>query len=353
MTTPDLSSVQNALDAYAAAVQAELVGDHDTIAGLQGQLGSLQTEVSTLQANVTTLQGQLATANQTIATLQAELNALQNPPSSESKVLFGSGIGGWFQSLSEKKPDAYARITKTLVGDGNYLPVIRLFASSVPSYIDPRCKIFLDTGNSASAQQIATLGQRGPGQFLSVIHEPENKTSIASWQTVQKQHASLVKANGGGNVSLVPLLMGQSFIPSRNPKYPAAAWFDFDLTGIDYIGADLYQQGKSDADADTVAEFIQPAIDLARSLGKKLVVGELGFRRVNPPYTPGISDAKRAQTIKDAIALCNANADIVAAVMLFESDNGASNMVPWPITHPTNPKFSPLAVAAWVSAYAE
>jgi len=39
--------------------------------------------------------------------------------------------------------------------------------------------------------------------------------------------------------------------------------------------------------------------------------------------------------------------------MLFESDNGASNMVPWPITHPTNPKFSPLAVAAWVSAYAE
>lgn len=349
MTTPTPDGIAAAVTAYGQAQYAagradQALADQQTVASLQKQLADETAKDQQDEATITALQAQ-------VAQLEAELNPQPPPPPpAKSAVLYGSGIGGWWQTLKETRPNAYARITQTLAGKKGYLPVIRLFGSDVPSYVDSRTRVFLDTGNAASVQQIAALGQRGPGQLLSVIHEPENKTDIASWQAAQVAHAKLVAANGGGNVALVPLLMGQSFMPSRKPNHPASAWFDFDMTGIDYIGADLYQWGHDDASADTAEAVFGGAVDLAKQLGKKLVVGELGARRPNPPYRPGISDTARAKFLTDVIALCDANADVVAAVTLFESDNGSSNMVPWPITHPANDAYSPLAVAAWASA---
>lgn len=265
-------------------------------------------------------------------------------------VLYGSGIGGWWQTLGEAKVDAYARIVRAF---GGRLPVVRLFSSSVPSYVDPSSSVSLDTGDTVTAQQVVQLAARRGDQFLSVAHEPNHtgKTwTPASWGQRQRDTLALVQANSGGNVHLVPTLEGQAFIAKRNPAVPAAAWFGWDMTGIDYIGADLYQWGKDNASADTALTVLGGAIDLAKQLGKRLVINELGARRVAPPYSPGISDTARAKFLTDVIALCDANAAHVAAVMLFESDNGKDGMTPWPITHPTNTNYSPQAVAVWRTA---
>lgn len=339
MTDPDHSALDADLAAYEQAVASNDAALAATVAALQQQLADETAKDDQDRATITALQAQ-------VAQLEAEIAALQ------SKVLYGSGFGGWFTTLGESKQSAYNRIVKAFAPDKGYLDVVRLFSSSLLSYIDPRTKVFWEPSGGINQATIQQLAARGPGQYISEMHEPEDKNiSIADWQALQAERAALVKQHGGGNVSLVPVLMSMSFIPSRNPPYPASAWFaGMDMTNIDYIGADAYQHGTSDVTADTVDVFIQPVLDLARALGKKSVFGELGFRRVTPPNSLGISDAKRAQTAQAAIALFDANADVVEAVMPFESDSGKPAYVPWPMTHPTNPNYSPLAVSAWASA---
>lgn len=331
ITALDAAIAEGAAQATAEQEQA----DQPVIDGLHQQVTDAAAANAALAAQV--------------ATLQAELAALQ--PS----VLYGSGIGGWWESLKEPKASAYARIVAALNPK-----IVRIFAGSVPPYVDPNLPVSLDTGDTVTDAQILALSARGGDQFLSRIHEP-NKTgkldpsgkpwTPATWGKAQRDTLAQIQRLGVTNVHLVPTLEGQAFISARKPPITAADWFDWDLTGIDYLGGDLYQWGKSDADADTALEVGGEFIDLMKALGKRGHINELGFRRVLGPNTaPAISDAARAKFATDFVALCNANAQYVGAVMLFESDNGNDKMKPWPITHPTNPNYSPLAVAAWRAA---
>lgn len=342
MTDPDHSALDAAVAAYEQAVAA---GD----ANLTAAAAALQTQLAAETAKEQADQTTIAALTAQVAALQAQLAALQ------PKVLYGSGIGGWWKAKLETKQQAYGRILQTF----GALPIIRDFDPYPPTYIDRASRIFLDAGATlplATVQQLAAWGAHGEDQFVSVLHEPNNSRnnlSPAEWVPSQQAAASAISASGAANVHLVPTLEGEAFIPSRDPATPAEPYFDvLTAAGVQfgYIGADLYQWGKSDATADSAQTVLDGAITLARQLGKKLIVGELGARRPNPPYTPGISRAARAQFLSDVIALCDANADVVTAVMLFESDNGNAGMVPWPITHPGDPTYSPEAVAVWAAA---
>jgi hypothetical protein len=269
-------------------------------------------------------------------------------------VLYGSGVGGWWQSLGEAKSSAYTRITNAFVGTGNHLKIIRLFDSTVPSYVNANTAVFFDPGNTVTAAQVQMLAARAGTQYLSVAHEPNFSKGYATgadWGAVQNAAQDVIDANGRGKVFLVPTLEGGTYIPGRNPDLTAEQWFSgWDMSRISFIGGDMYQWGTDDASAQTASTVLQHSIDLARSMGKKIMYGELGTRRLNPPYSPGISDGARRDFLVDVIALMDANSDVVVATMMFESDNGASNMKPWPITHPTNPSYSPLAAAAYATA---
>lgn len=293
--------------------------------------------------------------------------------------VYGANLGGW-RTLGEKAPDAYARI---LAAFGS-LGIVRCWPNGfnttwrgglIPTYVwDGGHDLYVNLGSDirgintgqydAAFKTILKSAPTDRQVWFSAGHEPENDAfpapgafTIKEWQQAQMRLAKLKTENAPANVRYAPLLMGGSYMvnpakplenrytESASGNQPWTVWFDFDLTNIDAIGTDIYQHGKSDTDAnrDSAARVVQPSIAAARKLGKKLIVGELGARNT-------MSDTGRAAFLADAIAIFNANADVVAAVSYFESDNGALgpwNLLPKPgVTTATMPK----SIAVWRAA---
>jgi hypothetical protein len=354
MTTPDHTALDAAVAAYEAAVAADDASRDVAYAAAQQQLAKLQANYDTDQTEIADLEAQ-------VADLQAKLDALQPPAPEPSSVIYGSGFGGWFQRFSvtvkgktynttEQKQAAYGRV----VAAYGTLKVARLFGS-IPSYLDPATRLFWDTGDSRpSDAQRKQLNDRGPGQLLSFAHEVDlgKGYTPASFAAAQNAEAQYLRDNGYDNITLVPLLTGGSGIPARQGSIKATDWF----AGIDWTqpnvqpGADWYQWAKSDSDADSAEEVFGPWADIARMTGKRLVGGEDGTRRVNPPYSPGISDGARVKYINDSEAYCAANRDAFEIRIYFNSNNGG--LAPWNLIAPPgcpDADYSPQANAAWTA----
>lgn len=336
----------------------------DVLTALDSYVTGQQTQATNAanaacDAKVSVLQAQIANLNQQLADCQAANKP--TPPTPTTATLHGSACAGWWSgkagTAKETRQQGTARIVAAFPGVG----VWRCW-ETIPTYLDRKQAIFLDTGAAANQKAITTacLNWNGGVHWTSCWHEPENdNVPIADWQAVQMQAAATNRANGQSRVRYVSLLMGETGIPSRNPPHSAEEWFNFDMRNVDCIGADLYQQGKSDTDCDTAAAVLGPWIALARKKNKPLVIGEFGVRRVAPPWSPGISDAARAKYSSDAIALMDGarfpdGSPVVQACMIYESDSGTSGRLPWNLLPPpgqTSP-YSPQAVNVWKQRFA-
>ena len=330
-----ITATTQAGDAYASAA-ANLQKDAD------------QTRIDALTAQVQDLQQQLADC-------QAG-NVVQQT------TLMGSACAGWWSgkagTAKETRQQGTARIQQAFPGIG----VWRTWETN-PSYLDKSIQVFLDTGSVSNVQSCvnALLAYNTKTNWLSCWHEPENdNVAIADWQKIQMQAGAVVAQNGKGKVRYVSLLMGETGIPSRNPPTSADQWFNFDLGNIYCIGCDLYQNAKDDASADRAQDTLGPWIALARKLNKPLVIGEFGVRRVNPPWSPGISDSARATYAQACITMMDtekfANGKpVVEACMIYESDSGTSGRLPWNILGPpgqTAP-YSPKVQQVWAARFAK
>jgi hypothetical protein len=284
-------------------------------------------------------------------------------------VLYGVTGTGWHTPVAgtnfktESVADGWARIQKTYGKLGMYRSW-----NGTPAPV-PGQPVYYD--GTVSAQLVQQLDALNTLVVISQTHEPENDSppvtaaQVKSWQNAMMAAGKIVHDNSD-KVLFAPCLMGSSYMvmPGNNRlnRYTEAAqgnvpwstWFDFDLTNIDAFGADCYQHGNPPSRAfDTAAEVIQPVIDAARSKSKKAILGELGARRVDKSgLTPSLPDADRAQFLTDAIALGDANADVMIAMLYFDASNGTPNMTPW--NHVPPPGYtgdwSPKALAVWKAA---
>lgn len=320
-------------------------------------------------ATDTALADERRASAQTIADLQAQLDAATKPP---SKVLWGVNPGGYSTlSGAETAAEAWTRIATAygkIVSTRWWVSSFGWNWSTVPARFG-KCGLYLNLGadvagvnagtyDAAWANICKTAPTDRPLLAASFSHEPEDevaagKFTIAAWQNAQKRLAK-IKADNTDRILFAPLLMGVSFHPTRfawaaSGNQPWSTWFNFDLTNVDALGADIYQQGKTDDTVDTPQTIGGPFLAACKAKGKRGIVGELGARRVNPPSVPGISDGARAKFLTDFGAFANANADVIKAVHYFESDNGRPEMVPWALTpNPKTGEFkSPLALAAY------
>ncbi|MER7073575.1 hypothetical protein [Terrabacter sp. NPDC000476] len=281
-------------------------------------------------------------------------------------VRYGVNSGGWWKTAGQTAPDAY----KAAVGAYGTLGFMRLWPNSftttwrgglIPSYVyDAKTAVYINLGSDvagvnrgahdAAFIQILKTAPKDRPIWFSFAHEPEGDGfTVAAWQQAQKRLAKLKTQYAPSNVKYAPLLMGTTYMSNRyqvsaSGNVPWSTWFDFDLTNVDALGADIYQWGKSDATADSAATVVTPVINAATSKGKGLLVGELGARNT-------LSDGARASFLGDAVKLFNASPK-TQAVAYFENDNGALgpwNLLPKPGSNTPN---LPKSIATWKSAVA-
>lgn len=313
----------------------------------------------------------IAAKDKQIGELQAALAACE---ASKRHVLFGVNPGGYSTvSGAETQQQAWDRIKAAygkIVSTRWWVSSFGWTWDQVPTRFG-KCGLYVNLGADVAGvnagrydNQWATICKTAPNDrpllAASFSHEPEDEVAkgqftIAAWQAAQKRLGKINTDNGSPFI-FAPLLMGVSYHPTRyvqaaSGNQPWANWFNFDLTDITALGADIYQQGKTDATADTYATIGAQFLAACKAKGKLGIVGELGARRVNPPSVPGISDAARAKFITEFGKFANDNADVIKAVHYFESDNGRPEMVPWALTpNPKTGEFkSPLALAAYKS----
>jgi hypothetical protein len=354
-------STQATDEALAAERAAETAEDIQQDAALK----KAQNDLASAQADDIADKARIAELEKQVADLQ------KPPPAPTGKVLFGVNPGGYSTvSKAETVAEAWNRIQTAygkIVSTRWWVSSFGWNWSQVPARFG-KCGLYFNLGadvagvNSGKYDAAwANLCKTAPTDrwlAASFSHEPEDEVAggqftIAQWQNAQKRLAR-IKSENTDHITFAPLLMGVSFHPTRyswaaNGNQPWSTWFDFDLTNVDALGIDIYQQGKDDASADTPQTIGGPFISACKAKGKKGVVGELGARRVNPPSSPGISDGARATFLTNFGKFANNNADIIEAVHYFESDNGRDIMVPWALTpNPQTGEFkSPQALAAY------
>ncbi len=229
----------------------------------------------------------------------------------------------------------------------------------IPTYIDDaKTAVYINLGSDvagvnkgahdAAFIQILKTAPTDRPIWFSFAHEPEGDGfTVAAWQQAQMRLAKLKTQYAPSNVKYAPLLMGTTYMSSRYSvsapgNVPWSTWFNFDMTNVDAMGADIYQWGKSDATADTAASVVSPVINAATSKGKGLLVGELGARNL-------LTDTGRAKFLNDAVSLFNASPK-AQGVAYFENDNGSLgpwNLLPKPGTNTPN---LPKSIAAWKAA---
>jgi hypothetical protein len=335
----------------------------DWITELEGQVSTLTEQLAASQALEQQDQGTIADLKSQLAAAQQALEDCEAGHDPPTKTLWGANVGG-YASQGETQAAAWTRIT---AGFGQ-VNVIRWWVNVFFDWADLAATPYKDVAavvpnlgsdlagvlaGDHDADMLAICAQATRPTFLTFAHEPEDDGYVlADWQAAQVHLAGLKAMAGNPLVKFGPLLMGASYHPTRwagtgpNP-IPAAQWLDFDLTNCDFAGADLYQWGKADADADHAEAVIGPFRDLAIALGKKCVGGELGARR-----RLTVSDATRKRWLDETAAIVAANPDLFLAICYYENDHGAADKIPWcllppPGQDPNDPANSPAAVAAY------
>lgn len=327
-----------------------------------------KTLVTEQAAEIDGLRRDLVTQGAALKQAQADLAACQ-ASLPKAKTLFGANVGGYAATKGEGSQAAFDRI---LAGFGE-IGVVRWWPNNVftwggnnppPFYGDRPVAPNLGSDvqgaisgkyDSALADLVRNATRR---TILTFAHEPEDDVfkngafTINQWQTAQMRMAKVVREAGNDLVSYGPLMMGTTYHPTRYASAapgnkPASDWMAFDMKDIDFLGADLYQWGKSDSDADHADVQFNPFLALCTEKGKAAFVGELGARRPNPPYNPGISPAKRAQYLEEAITIIDTTTVEVYGVCYYETDRGAADKVPWNLLTLSGPQTSPEAVAVW------
>lgn len=281
-----------------------------------------------------------------------------------SHVRYGVNAGGWWKTGGQAAAAAY----DDAVAAYGQIGFMRLWPNSfnttwrgglIPSYVyDAKMPVYVNLGSDVAGvnkgshdAEFITILQTAPTDrwiWISFAHEPEGDGfTVAAWQQAQMRLAALKTKYAPRNVKFVPLLMGTTYMDSRYRvsavgNVPWTTWFDFDMTNVDAMGADIYQWGKSDATADTAASIVTPVINAALAKGKGLVVGEFGARNT-------LSDTARAAFLKDAVNLFD-RSTVTRAVAYFENDNGGLgpwNLLPKPGSQ--GPAL-PQSIAAWKTA---
>ncbi len=291
------------------------------------------------------------------------------PATSGHRVLYGSNPGGWVGLES-----AQAAFTgmRQVFGD---IQVMRLWPNEfrttwqgglVPDYVwATGCGVYPNLGSDvagvnagrydAAFRQLVLAAPTDRYVALSMAHEPENDTTPGPWAQAQNRLGGIKADTGRTDVKFLPLLMGATFHPDRykwtNPLYKWSDWFaDVDLSLIDGIGADCYQTGKDAATADHAATVFQPVYDALEQTG----LGTVGFGEVGAMFKYGggalATDARRAEYLREVLAIIEAHADVTDFAAYYESSAGAKG--PWCLrTKPgtTTPTF-PQAISVWADA---
>lgn len=290
----------------------------------------------------------------------------QAADATSGRVRYGINAGGWWKTAGQTPQGAYDQAVAAFGKPGFMRLWPNRFTTTwrgglIPTYVDDaKIPVYINLGSDvagvnrgaydAAFVQILKTAPRDRWIWFSFAHEPENDGfTVAAWQQAQMRLAKLKTTYAPTNVRFAPLLMGTTYMSNRYAvsapgNVPWTTWFDFDLTNVDALGADIYQWGKSDATADSAATVVTPVINAATSKGKGLLVGELGARNT-------LSDGARASFLGDAVKLFNASPK-TQAVAYFENDNGALgpwNLLPKPGSNTPN---LPKSIATWKSAVA-
>jgi len=294
-----------------------------------------------------------------------------------SPVKYGASTHGWFAAVpgttfQTEDPDVGAQ--RAIAAYGGAPDLLRYYGTTPPNYFPPTVVPVIEAMPTATLVK-AMLARFTGDVVFTYEHEPENDQGtvtdawIAQWGQDQINAANIVHAaDPTRRAKYCACLMGSTYmvdpVHPRLNRYTDAAtgnqpwdqWITPQVAAaIDLLGADSYQHGKgtSGTPYDTPQEILGPPIAAARLRGKKILFCEFGIRRVDKSGLQyGIPDSQRAQFANDAIALFDANSDIVYGVMYFESSNGNSDMVPWNNVAPPNyvGSWSPLTLAAWKAA---
>lgn len=359
-----VNGLQGDLDAANTTIDTQTINiakQNDRIAQLTTDLKAAETTLASCQGANRDLLAANAELDRKLADCQAHLP--------RPTTLFGANVGGYAATKGETGSNAFARI---LAGFGE-INLVRWWPnaffqwSAVPPYYGDR-PVAPNLGSDiaginagrydADLRRICTEATRVT--LLTVGHEPEDDRAggaftVPQWQSAQMRCAKIVRESGNDLVKFGPLMMGVTYHPTRyvsaaSGNVPAAEWMNFDMTNIDFLGADLYQWGKSDTDCDKASVQFDPFLALCAAKGTAAFVGELGTRRPNPPYNPGISQAKRAEYLTEAVAIIDASEVDILGVCYYETDRGAGDKVPWNVLpEPGKPQTSPPATV-WAQA---
>jgi hypothetical protein len=252
-------------------------------------------------------------------------------------TLYGANVGGWWTGQYGSVEYPAAAWNRILAGFGA-INVVRVWPSSLPSW----SSLTAQYGQRALIIETPTSDPTALGNWLKAAptdrpiwwcyqHEPEAKTDPATFKATWTRLAAAHRANSPNHVKSTIILQGSSFIPSRYSwvgGHPWSDWFPTDptaLANIDAVGADVYHFGHDDAHADTAEFVLRPVIDAAKSLGKRVVLGEYGMVRASSPEWPDSpfwSNAMRVQRLNEAITIFDDPTNHIRAVCHFEADNG-------------------------------
>jgi hypothetical protein len=265
------------------------------------------------------------------------LSGTRTPP----PTLYGANVSGWWTGVYGNKETQAVAWTRLLASFGA-INVVRVWPQNgLPTW----SSLTTLYGTRALIIEAPTSDPTALGNWLKAAptdrpiwwcyqHEPEAKSDPASFKATWARLAAAHRANSPTNVKSTIILQGSSFIPSRYSWVGGHPWTDWfptnptDLANLDSVGADVYHFGHNDALADTAEFVLRPVIDAAKSLNKRLIIGEYGMIRTAStewPDSPFWSNSMRVQRLTEAIAIFDEPTNRIRAVCAFESDNGSQS----------------------------
>lgn len=339
------------LAAYYTAVQGQIDSLSAQLATAQASLADDASSIASLNAEITDLQAQVATLTQELADCQNS-NPTPPPPPAPA-VIFGANCGGYY---GEGPTHAYQRI------DGHWkLGMVRSWANNIfdranapfagtglPLCIEMSADPATVMGGSLDAKIIACLQSLLDGDVISYNHEYDLDANATTTAKQAAQHFSdLCKANKPAGAFSTIILTGGAYIGRGDVPWDQC-WPD-NPDGIDLVGADSYQHGTTDTNADSAETILGGVFAAASQLGKPVIFAELGARSGGTAVT----DSARAKFLTDACAMMRDPANPAThAALYYESYRGS--LGPWNLleTSATSGVFSPLAAKVWADACA-
>lgn len=281
-------------------------------------------------------------------------------------VLYGANISGWFHN-GETVAQAETRIKSSdpVEGYGPALFAVRQWSSMSSSWStlvgnngDGR-PLYIDLGSDFNGVNAGnydatykTICQTAPTNrpiWLTFCHEPEaqlkNGLTPALWGQAQARLAAIHAQYAPANLKFAPILMGSTYFSDRYTasapgNYPWTTWFNFDLTNIDAIGADIYPW-STDSVSTAASVEMAPFLAAMQQTGKHGTIGELGIRN---EY--GWTDAQAASMLNDFISIIDAHSTTIDLCLYFECDNPPGVCCLLPDPYSSQPNF-PQAAQVW------